>query len=487
MDNQSNERNRFRNDLHSGMNVTRHARVFVPETAEAVADVLQEARRAGKNVAVAGAQNAMGGQQFLGDGWLMDTRRLNGVLDFDREQGLLQVAAGTRWPQVQRFLSARFDAEGFGWSIRQKQTGADDFSLGGSLASNIHGRGLDSAPLVADIENFNLVMADGFTLLVDRQREPDLFSLAVGGYGMFGVVSDLTLRLRPRTTLKRNVQMLRRHELSASFAQARAQGAEFGDFQFAIDPASKDFLNLGVFASYQPTRALTPRAASAQASSQSSLSAEQWRELLWLAHCNKSEAFRRYSEFYLNSDGQHYTSDEHQFGVYLEGYHQEIDERLGYKGSDTICELYVPLDDLDAFLGELAETCRQRAIDVVYGTVRVIRRDAETVLAWARQDWACVVLNLHVRHDDQGFRQLQLDMQQLYDLALTRGGSFYLTYGLHARADQLRQAYPDIDHWIRAKQLFDPHAVLQSNWYRRLCSKLGHSIEAESVSRMHYG
>ena len=488
MDNHNcSERNRFRNDVHSGMNATRHGRVFLPETAEAVAEVLQEARRAGRHLSIAGAQHAMGGQQFNSDGWLLDTRRLNGVLDFDRERGLVQVAAGSRWPQLQRFLAARFDRDGHGWSIRQKQTGADEFSLGGSLAANIHGRGLNSAPLVGDIENFNLVMADGATLLVDRQREPELFSLAVGGYGLFGVVSDLTLRLRPRALLKRQVELLQRHELAEAFQQARRQGAEFGDFQFAIDPASGDFLNRGVFACYWPCAENMPHLAEQRGKQQNAMDASAWRQLLLLAHCDKREAFRRYSEFYLSTQGQLYASDEHQFGVYLDGYHQAIDEQLGHKGSETITELYVPLDRLDCLLGDLAQRCRERSIDVIYGTVRLIRKEQETRLAWAREDWACVVLNLHVRHDEESYRKLQLDMHSLYQAALAQGGSFYLTYGLHANADQLRSAYPDIDHFIQSKQLFDPHAVLQSNWYRRLCRTLGHQLESPQLTQVRYG
>lgn len=462
------ERNRHRNDVHSGLNPTRHARVFLPDSAEQVADLLLQARAAGQRVAVAGGQHAMGGQQFASDGWLLDSRRLAGVHDFDAERGLIQVGAGTHWPQLQRFLAARRDPGGHGWAIRQKQTGADNFSLGGSLAANIHGRGLDRAPFVADIENFTLVGADGMAHLVDRRREPELFSLAVGGYGLLGVVTDLTLRLERRQWLQRRVRLARRHELAEAFIEARDSGARFGDFQFAIDPASRDFLDLGVFACYHPCSEPGP-----EASAVHSLQADDWRELLWLAHVDKAEAFRRYSAFYLASDGQCYGSDDHQFGIYLDGYHGEIDFKLGHRGSETITELYVPLRELDRFLGTIAEDCRRHAVDLIYGTVRVIRRDDETVLAWAREDWACVVLNLHVRHDETGLRRNRDDLQRLIDRALQFGGSFYLTYHRHARADQLRAAYPQLDAFIAGKRRYDPAEVLVSDWYRALLGTLG--------------
>lgn len=449
-----------RNDVHSRLNPTRHARVEAPRSPEAVADLLHRATRAGQRVAVAGAQHAMGGQQFAEGGWLLDTSALHGVIDFDRARGLVRCGAGTRWPALQRFLAGQRAPCGEGWALRQKQTGADDFSLGGALAANIHGRGLDMRPFVEDIEAFTLVTPDATVLRVDRAGAPETFALAVGGYGMFGVVTDVTLRLAPRRVLGRRVSLLRRAELHAAFEQARADGALYGDFQFAIDPDHRDFLDLGVFSVYTP--------AEGPADAPRHLSPVHWRELLALAHTDKTAAFRRYSEFYLSTDGQRYGSDDHQFGVYLDDYHEAIDGCLGHRGSELITELYVPRASINAFLGVLAEDCRRHRTEVIYGTVRQIRAEHETALRWARQDWACVVLNVHVRHDPAGRRRARADMQRFIDRALAMGGSFYLTYHRDARADQLRAAYPGIDAVLAAKRARDPHGLLASDWYRAL-------------------
>jgi len=472
MDRRRGTQQRQRNDVHSGMNSTRHARVSLPASAEQVAMLLRQAQATGRAVACAGGHHAMGGQQFLQDGWLLDTRRLHGVHAFDPERGLITLAAGTQWPQLQRFLAAQRDADGHGWAIAQKQTGADDFSLGGSLASNIHGRGLARAPLVADIERFTLVLASGEVVAVDRQQQPELFAWTVGGYGLFGVVTDVTLRLVKRQLLQRRVRLLRAAELAEAFASARAAGAEYGDFQFAVDPTCADFLDLGVFACYTPCADNALGTLNDHAAPRHSLSASDWSQLLLLAHVDKREAFRRYSAFYLASDGQRYASDDHQFGVYLDGYHRAIDAHLGHTGSETITELYVPPTQIGNFLAALAVLCRQAEMDVIYGTVRQIRKDSETRLAWAAQDWACVVLNLHVRHDAAGYATLRRNMRALNALALSFGGSFYLTYGLHADADQLRQAYPMIDALSAAKRRWDPQSTLQSTWWRRLLAVL---------------
>lgn len=454
----------LRNDVHSRLNPTQHARIERPNSAEQVAELLHAAACTGQRVAIAGAQHAMGGQQFAAGGWLLDSSAMDQILDFDRDRGLLRCGAGIRWPALQQFLVGCRSSEGQGWALRQKQTGADDFSLGGALAANIHGRGLDLRPFVEDIEGFTLVTPDGAILQVNRACAPEKFALAVGGYGMFGVVTDVTLRLSPRQVVVRRVSMLRRAELSAAFDDARADGAHYGDFQFAIDPGSRDFLDLGVFSTYTPCDGV--------ADAPRHLSDTHWRDLLTLAHTDKSAAFRRYSGFYLSTDGQRYGSDDHQFGVYLDGYHDAIDHCLGHRGSELITELYVPRDAIGQFLEVLADDCRRHRTDIIYGTVRQIRAEYETRLRWARQSWACVVLNVHVRHDAAGRQQARGHMQRLIDRALRFGGSFYLTYHQYARPDQLRAAYPEIDQVLAQKRACDPNGVLASDGYRAISTSL---------------
>src|SRR5690606_13412162 len=115
-------------------------------------------------------------------------------------------------------------------------------------------------------------------------------------------------------------------------------------------------------------------------------------------------AFQKYAQHYLATDGQIYWSDEHQSAVYTEGYHAELDRRLGApcRGSEMITELYVPPERLVGFLHGAARMLTRRRAQVIYGTIRLIMRDDETVLAWARRVSACVIFNLHVDHTPEG-------------------------------------------------------------------------------------
>ena len=104
-----------------------------------------------------------------------------------------------QWPELLDELSRLQPGEKAPLGIRQKQTGADRLCLGGALAANIHGRGLRMKPFVADVEAFELVNALGELVRCSRTENRDLFQLAIGGYGLFGVVVRVCLRLDERT------------------------------------------------------------------------------------------------------------------------------------------------------------------------------------------------------------------------------------------------------------------------------------------------
>ena len=70
-----------------------------------------------------------------------------------------------------------------------------------------------------------------------------------------------------------------------------------------------------------------------------------------------------------------------------------------------ISELYVPRDALADFMEDVGSDFVTNQANLIYGTVRLIERDDETFLPWAREAWACVIFNLHTAHDPRVARQ----------------------------------------------------------------------------------
>jgi FAD/FMN-containing dehydrogenase len=117
-------------------------------------------------------------------------------------------------------------------------------------------------------------------------------------------------------------------------------------------------------------------------------------------------------------------------------------------------------------MADAAADFRRHRVDAIYGTVRLIRRDDETFLAWARDDYACVIFNLHVRHDPAGQEHSADAFRRLIDLAIARGGSYYLTYHRHATRAQVEACHPRFGEFLALKRRHDPDERFQSDWYR---------------------
>lgn len=185
------------NDIHSRLNQTEVAQIIAPNSIVESQQAINQVRDAGQSLSIAAGRHAMGGQQFLCGGTLLETRHLNRIVGLDAKRGIVTVEAGIMWSDLVCGLRDAQTNADRRWSVVQKQTGADRLSVGGALAANGHGRGLTYRPIVQDVDAFKMIDADGNLIRCDRDQNCDLFRLAIGGYGLFGMITTVDLRLMP--------------------------------------------------------------------------------------------------------------------------------------------------------------------------------------------------------------------------------------------------------------------------------------------------
>jgi FAD/FMN-containing dehydrogenase len=451
------------NDVHSQLNATRVRAIQRPTTVGELQGAIRSARADGHAVSVAAGRHAMGGQQFVSDGVVIDMNGLARVVEFDRTEGEIEVEAGIQWPALYQYLNDSQRGAARSWTFVQKQTGADRLSIGGALSANAHGRGLRFPPFVADVAAFTLVDHQGTMRRCSRTENAELFRAAIGGYGLFGAISTVRLKLTPRHKVQRLVEVIDVQTLPSMFEQRMAEGYLYGDFQFATDLESDALLHRGVFSCYKPVPDDTP-----MPEVRAQLSLDNWKELLYLAHVDRARGFQMYAGYYLTTSGQYYWSDEHQMSTYVDDYHRLLGARLGEweQGGEMITEIYVPRDALVRFLGDVRSDFRANRANLIYGTIRLIERDTETLLAWAKRPYAAVIFNLHVTPGDAGIEKAKGDFRRLIDRGLSYDGSYYLTYHRWAERRQVLAAYPQFPEFLAAKRRFDPDERFQSDWYR---------------------
>src|SRR5262245_47220019 len=105
------------NDIHSELNETTVREIVAVTSVEEARNAIRQAAASRAPIAIAGGRHAMGGQQFCTDGVLLDMRRLDGVVSFDQDAGVITVEAGIEWPALVEYLGQRPGAAGSQWAI----------------------------------------------------------------------------------------------------------------------------------------------------------------------------------------------------------------------------------------------------------------------------------------------------------------------------------------------------------------------------------
>ena len=115
----------------------------------------------------------------------MDSARLDRILGVDPDRGLVEVQSGARWKSLAEHLRPN--------DPRAREVRTTRSTIGESLALNAAGP--DGRPIVSHVESFTMVTPDGQLRRIDRITNPSLFSLVVGGQGVFGALYSVTLRV----------------------------------------------------------------------------------------------------------------------------------------------------------------------------------------------------------------------------------------------------------------------------------------------------
>jgi decaprenylphospho-beta-D-ribofuranose 2-oxidase len=199
--------------------------------------VLRDARARGLKVSISGSRHSQGGHTYRPGGLVLNMRTFNRIRAIDTVTPRITVESGATWDEVQRAIAPR------GLAIKVMQS-SNIFTVGGTLSANAHGRDVDVMQVVDVVERFGLLLADGGVVEVSRTENPELFSLVIGGYGMYGVILDVTLRVTRDEVYEQRSESVDYRKFPAWFAR-RVKGDSNVVLMLArpsIDPHPDRFL-----------------------------------------------------------------------------------------------------------------------------------------------------------------------------------------------------------------------------------------------------
>jgi FAD/FMN-containing dehydrogenase len=173
-----------------GLAQAARCKVARPETVADIADIFAEAARTGQTVALRGAGCSYGDAALNANALVLDCSRLNRILAWEAESGQITVEPGVTIAQVWR----RTLPDGW-WPMVVPGTSA--VTVGGAAAMQIHGKNNWHAGAFGEsVLSFDLLLPSGQTVTCSRESNSELFAAAIGGMGLLGAFTSLTLQTR---------------------------------------------------------------------------------------------------------------------------------------------------------------------------------------------------------------------------------------------------------------------------------------------------
>lgn len=428
--------------------------VAVPENSDtAIAQLsmlIKQAAAQHKKISIAGARHSMGGHTIYPNALVLDMKHLN-YIRYDSITGTLWTGAGARWAEIIPFLDR------IGKSVAVMQSN-NSFSVGGSISVNCHGWQPNAPPIASTVETFRILNSNGELLTCNRQQNKELFSLVLGGYGLFGVIVDAELRVVANKmyrihqfTLKSNAYC----KVFDSLAQLnKGAGLMYG--RININPAH--FMQEAMISLYQTdeTAELKPVkkngfAALRRTVFRSSVNSNYGKELRW--------KIEKAGRFLLNNKlfSRNQLLNE---GVEI---YQNTD--TGY--TDILQEYFIPKQSVDAFISALRTILPAYRVDLLNITLRNVKKDEDSFLPYAQDEVFGFVMLFNQARTASADKEMALLAQVLTSKAISLGGSYYLPYRLHAEKNQLYHAYPSARSFFSLKKKYDPQELFVNQFYEK--------------------
>jgi FAD/FMN-containing dehydrogenase len=413
--------------------------VFAVATPTSTAELQDALRRTSLPVSIGGGHFSMGGHTASPGSLHLDLRQLNRVLAFAPEQRLIRVQAGIRWCDIQRFVDPH------GLAVKIMQTYAN-FTVGGALSVNAHGRYIGLGPVVLSVRSIVLVLASGETRSASPEENADLFYAAIGGYGAIGIIAEAELELVPNTRVVRRSVKLATNAYPAWF-DANVRGR-----------ADAVFHNADLYPPhYTRARAVTWHETDLPATSArlQPLRRAYLAELYFLWSISETPFGKLRREYLI--DPLLFAGRKVHWRNYEAGYDTAELEPLGRRRRTYVLqEYFVPHDQLLAFIPKLAAVLDKHKVNTINISIRHASADPGTLLAWAKGETFAFVLYHKQRTRDNARERVGVWTRELIEAVLSCGGTYYLPYQLHATLEQFHRAYPGARALFALKRTLDP-------------------------------
>jgi FAD/FMN-containing dehydrogenase len=430
---------------------------------EAIRAEMTGARTAGRPVALSAARHSMGGQSLPRDGHAMtcdanDMEVLDAGTAVPPGAGpempgtrLYRVHSGARW----RDVIAALDPIGLSPKVMQSN---HDFGVAATFCVNAHGWPAPFGPMGSSVRSLRKVAPSGEVVTCSRAENPELFAMAMGGYGLTGAIVDLVVEAVPNTRLEPRFATMPAGEFAGAFRAA----LDAGDAPMAygrLDVSRRAFFEEALLITYHEAADQTdlPPAAG------SGMMAHAARHL-YRAQLGR-ETVKRARWWTETVVGPALSGAATRNSLINEPV-VTLDDRDPTR-TDILHEYFVPFDGWDGFLALCRAVIPGSFQEFLNVTLRFVDTDAEAWLSYASVPRIAAVMSFSQEMSARAEADMARMTRELVGGVLDLGGSYYLPYRPHPTPEQFKRAYPRAGDFAAAKRAMDPDLIFRNALWDR--------------------
>jgi FAD/FMN-containing dehydrogenase len=414
---------------------------------DAIRAELKYAAASKRPVVVGAARHSMGGQSLPRDGTAitLNSRRVQP----DRAAGAYRVDAGARWADVIKSL----DPIGFSPTVMQSN---NDFGVASTFCVNAHGWPTPHGPFGSTVKSLRMILADGSLVTCSRTENADLFAHAMGGYGLFGIILDLDVEMTPNLLLVPTAERMPAEEFAHRFIAAVARDPSVKMAYGRLSLTRNRFFDEALLTVYRP-QASPPAQLPAARHDTALTRLLDYIYRVQIGH-EAVKALRWQMESRLNPSIS-------SAPVTRNTLMNEPVSNLANndpKRTDILHEYFVAPDRFEDFLHVCRDIIPKAKAEFINVTLRYVDADRTSRLAYAPDPRISAVMSFSQAMTIDGEVDMMVMTERLIDGVLSIGGTFYLPYRLHARRDQVEQAYPASAGFVARKRECDPGLLFRN-------------------------
>ncbi len=443
-------------DDQSHMNRVHLAQIIEVPSGEKVRQLIKTTN---SKISIGGTRHSQGQQSLLKNSIHLRFQSPENaqVFDLSLDKKHYKISSAATWGNALDLLSLH------GRSVKVMQSN-NDFSIGGSISVNSHGWQTLNGPVGSTVKSIELVTSSGELVRCSRESNSELFSLAVGGFGMFGTIINATLESVPNEIYAVKSSVMDSEDYETNWYQEVRDIPTSRMSYGRLRISEKKFLEVASLNAYYFDSELPANFQSEK--SQSGYISNKMKEYA-RAVFRGSEA----SEYgkRLRWDLENLTGAEH-FGSKdrnsILNRSSKFFANRNPSRTDILFETFLPRSAFNAFVCSLKTVLPQHKVDLLNITVRDIEKDDTAFLNYARFDAFAFVFFFNIGRNKEDDLMLKNCIREIIDAALELNGSFYLPYRRYATLQQVERAYPMLNEFIRLKNKYDPQHRFDSEFAR---------------------